>query len=313
MAILAECPRCHKVQSRKNKKCKCGLNLERKRVKYHIIDRIDGKQKWWALSSFDDVDPYSLDDARDVEAKLRTAKRERRLDIFQPKKEPSMTFQELTNWYLELEKVKSLASYETIKIYLRKFNKEFGDTVVGEIKPVDLENLQQKRKKEGLKPKTIDDEINYAKIVVIKAFDNDLVGGDTLKAFKRTQRLLKGSSNARDRVLTVEEFDRLIPHALPHLRDALIMAYWAGMREGEILKLTWDKVDLKAREISLEAEDTKEGKPKAVPIGDEVYNVLTRGGKVAGGMGHIITYNRKPIGRQFYASMKSACKKAKIP
>ena len=35
------------------------------------------------------------------------------------------------------------------------------------------------------------------------------------------------------------------------------VAYLTGMRGGEILKLTWEKVDLKSGFIRLKAEDTK--------------------------------------------------------
>ncbi len=41
------------------------------------------------------------------------------------------------------------------------------------------------------------------------------------------------------------------------------------MRQNEILKLIWDKVDLKIKMINLEDTDTKEIKPKDVPIGDK--------------------------------------------
>ena len=113
----------------------------------------------------------------------------------------------MTKWYLDLEKVKVLVSFKTIKIYLNKFNREFGRKIVGNIKLMDLENLQIKRTKQGLRPKTVDDEINYVKTMIIKAFNNDLVGGDVLKAFQRVNPTLKKNSNARDRVLTKEEYE----------------------------------------------------------------------------------------------------------
>ena len=66
-----------------------------------------------------------------------------------------MTFNELAEWYLSLEKVKALASYSRVELSLRKFNSEFGDLIVSKIKPVDLENYQAKRKAEGLADNTI--------------------------------------------------------------------------------------------------------------------------------------------------------------
>ena len=79
-----------------------------------------------------------------------------------------------------------------------------------------------------------------------------------------------------DRVLTKEEDDGLLGHSPKHIQNILIMGYWAGMRKGEILKLTWDKVDMAAKVIRLEASDTKERKAKTVPIGEEVSKLQSR-------------------------------------
>jgi len=57
MAILAECPICHKKQSTKNKKCSCRLALDdakkSKKVRYWINYRMpDGKQKREAMEKY---------------------------------------------------------------------------------------------------------------------------------------------------------------------------------------------------------------------------------------------------------------------
>lgn len=56
MAILAECPICHKKQSRKNHLCSCGENLinakRSKRIRYWIAYRVNGKQKRKYASQF---------------------------------------------------------------------------------------------------------------------------------------------------------------------------------------------------------------------------------------------------------------------
>jgi integrase len=46
--------------------------------------------------------------------------------------------------------------------------------IFGRIKPVDLENLQAKRKQQGYSDASVDQEISAAKTMINKAFDNDL-------------------------------------------------------------------------------------------------------------------------------------------
>jgi integrase len=210
--------------------------------------------------------------------------------------------------------VKTLASYDIIRIKLDIFNKEFGDSLVGEIKTVDLENYQAKRLNEGAKPATVDQEIGKARAMVYKAFDNDIIGGDTIKAFKRIKKLLIPGSDVRDRVLSGNEFDRLLKYATGHIRGIIMMGYYTGMRKGEILNLTWDRVDLQNRMIRLEAEDTKDREKRNIPICDELYSLLVSMPNRlhdSGQVNHVFQFNGQPI-RDIRTGLRLACKKAKI-
>ncbi len=171
---------------------------------------------------------FSIDEARDAMGKRRGQKRENRLFDILP--ESKMTFLDLTDWYLELEKVKTLASYSIIQVYLKKFNSQFGNMIISKIKPAALENLIQKRKKEGRADATIDQEIGKARSMVFKAFDNDIVGGDTIKTFKKIGKLSRGNANARSRIITREEFTNMLMDAPLHIRHILSMAYHSGLR-----------------------------------------------------------------------------------
>jgi integrase len=307
MAILAECPMCRRKQATQNKFCSCGEDLDKakrsKRVKYWIAYRLPGGKQRRELVG------YSIEEARDAEGKRRSQKRENR--IFDIKPEAKMTFGELSKWYLELDMVRALKSYWRAEIALERFNSEYGDTVVSRIKPVDLENLQAKWKARGYRDATIDQNINMTQTMIIKAFDNDMVSGDTLKAFKKVKRLLRKNANARDRVLAKDEFERLKKHAPRHAREIIVTGYYTGMRLGEILSLTWDKVDLNNRLIRLEAADTKDKEARNIPICDELYDLL-RG--IARGIhdNHVFLRGGKSFGR-LDGSLKTACKKAGIP
>jgi hypothetical protein len=105
MAILAEYPICHSKQSNKNKFCKCGEDLDQakrsRRVRYWINYQVRGKQRREPVS-------YSIEEARDAQGKRRGQRREGKFFVKLP--EADMTFQDLTDWYLDLAKVKALAS-----------------------------------------------------------------------------------------------------------------------------------------------------------------------------------------------------------
>jgi len=61
MAILAECPRCHRKQAGNNRECPCGEDLVKakrsQRVRYWITYRIEGKQRKEAVG-------FSIEEAR---------------------------------------------------------------------------------------------------------------------------------------------------------------------------------------------------------------------------------------------------------
>jgi hypothetical protein len=234
VAILAECPIYHRKQKTKNKKCACGQDLDKakgsKKVRYWISYYLpDGKQRREAVGSFEGLNPCSIEDAKTALQKRHIQKKEKRLlDI---KADSTMTFKELTSWYLNLEKMKAKKSYWRMEIALNNFNAEFGHVIVSDIKPVDLENYQVKRAKKA-SDGTVDKEISIVHTMISKAFDNDLITGDTLKTFKRIQRLLKGNTNARDRVLSLDEYHRLMDHLSAHLKPIIATAFFTGMRRG---------------------------------------------------------------------------------
>jgi len=318
MAILAECPKCRNRQTVKIKVCKCGANMDKakrnKSVKYWISYRLpDGKQRTEYVGSFEELNGYSIEDARIAEGKRKTQKRENRLlDV---KKDTKMTFNELTEWYLNLEKVRALASYGTIKININKFNSVFGDMIVSHIKPADLENYQARRLKEGMAPGTVEHEIGKPKTMINRAFDNGLVGFSTWKAFKSVKKVLKRGSDARDRILSVEEFEKLIKHSKGHTRDLISTGYYTGMRKGEILSLTWDKIDLINRMIHLEASDTKDNEARSIPICKKLHNtLLTIPNRIQGSDkdSHVFQYKGRSIDGDIRAGIKKACKDAGI-
>ncbi|MDR3323749.1 MAG: site-specific integrase [Zoogloeaceae bacterium] len=82
----------------------------------------------------------------------------------------------------------------------------------------------------------------------------------------------------RVRRLAFEEARRLIVEAKQsssrHLADFILLALSTGCRRGELLKLQWSRVDLKANLILLGEQDTKTGRRRSVPLNEDARAAL---------------------------------------
>ena len=196
-----------------------------KKIWYHITYRMpDGKQRWESVGAFEGLDPYSVTDAENALAKRKVQKKERRLFDMLP--DSNVTFSELTDWFLDLDTVKSKAYYKTLKSNLKHFKDTFGDDLVNSLKPVDLENFQVKMKKADYSDSYIDSITEAAKNVIYKAFDNDKVGGECLKPFRKTKKLMRRGDNARNRILTRDEYKLIRDNMPAHSQSIFVMGYW---------------------------------------------------------------------------------------
>ncbi len=313
MGVLMECPRCHKKQAVKNRNCggNCGADLVKEKrlqkVRYWVNYRLpSGKQRREAVG-------YLIEEARAAEGKRRAQKYENP-GILEKVPAEKMTFTELAGWYLDLSPVKKLASYERVRGALANFNREFGERIVSSLKPLDLEDYQERREEAGRAPATIDMEISLVKTMVVKAFDNDLVDGRMVKTFRTVKRKLKKAANARKRTLTIDEYLKLVGVAPPHLEAFLAVAFNTGMRTGELRGLRWSHIDREKWVIRLPADLTKEAKAKVVPINRNVRKVLA-GLPRAIHHDFVLTYQNEPIVTPggLKNSFKTACGRAGIP
>ena len=98
----------------------------------------------------------------------------------------------------------------------------------------------------------------------------------------------------------------------PHLQAVNLMAYHTGMRRGEILNLTWDRVDLKAGLIRLKAEDTKTDEARLVPLTADLTVQLKDLYKVRYlNEPHVFLVNGKSV-HSIKTAFNAACRRAKI-
>ena len=90
----------------------------------------------------------------------------------------------------------------------------------------------------------------------------------------------------------------------------MLFALATGLRQGNITGLTWDRVDLSRRIITIEHGDTKNGEALGVPLNDLALSVLER--QSGGHPTRVFTYQGKPIRQVNTKAWKNAVKRAGI-
>lgn len=220
-------------------------------------------------------------------------------------------FREWAKTYVELAEVKALASVvgrtHSVEKHLIPF---LGSKILSEIKTEDVEAFRAQRKIPNGSIASVQ-TINHDHIALKHCLNVAIRRG--LLQFNVASRVpMPDPQNGRDRVLNAEEWGRLYEAAKPHLRPVLLTAYQLGQRFEEVVGLTWDRVDLKRRFITLRALDTKTKTARQVPITHSVLVVLQDLNKVRSlATRHVFTYAGRPL-RRISRAFKTALKEAGI-
>jgi integrase len=154
--------------------------------------------------------------------------------------------------------------------------------LIGKDRPVksiwvpEIEEYQMARIDEGAAPSTV----NKEKAALSKVFQVlvklRLIETNPAKLVNN----LKEKSGEREVYLSHQDFRAILDRLPDWMRPMLQALYYSGMRRGEALGLTRDRVNLKERIILLRPEDVKEGKWKRVPIHRDLVYALTQAMKV---------------------------------
>ena len=84
---------------------------------------------------------------------------------------------------------------------------------------------------------------------------------------------------ARTGFLTLDKFEELIKLLPTHLRPLVTLLYYCGTRIGEALQIEWSQVDLDARLIRLEPDQTKTSEARVLPLPSVLVAMLKAMGK----------------------------------
>jgi integrase len=264
--------RCHERNPIGSKTCRhCGRSLKRGGgMVYWIEWRDHGRKKRKRIGPSKEAAELCLGEIR------RALVEERYIDR---DKGARMSLGELVSWYLTLPEVEAKKSWRRDVTLLRSVTRLLGEKTLikdlnkGMMDGYVTERLKEDspaRKGERIRPATVNKER-----MAINAALNRGVAHSKLDVNPLAGKMKKlNEDNIRERVLTGEEFERLLACLSSPLREMALVAFYICMRQGEILELTWDKVDLERNFIRLAGTDTKNGSKRRIPIHPRVREML---------------------------------------
>jgi len=145
----------------------------------------------------------------------------------------------------------------------------FGDLRPERLTTTILRNYVMGRQENGAKASTI----NHALAILRRSFNLGLRSGKVARV--PYFPMVKIGDNSRKGFFEQDEYLRL-REALPEeLQTLATYAFFSGSRKQEILGLRWDQVDWTARCVQLHASDTKNRRPRTIPLTAELFERFT--------------------------------------
>lgn len=239
--------------------------------------RRKGSPYWWVKftdasgkPTFRSTRTTDLEEAKALEAKWRHEVHQERMWGI----EPEHTFDDMMIAFITAKRDEWRAA-DRAGIACRRLQPHFTGKTAERIRRADVANYIQARKSDGVSGSTINRELdllsaafNYARNTLEWNVQNPAA------------RMSLKEPEGRLRWITREEAERLIAEASkeerksPHLADFIRLALHTGCRKNELLKLSWDRVDLEAGWLRLEGENTKNGKRRMVPLSAVALSAL---------------------------------------
>lgn len=169
-----------------------------------------------------------------------------------------------------------IKSIRAVELTLIRMALALPDVPICQLRKVDVASYVSQRRLSGASNGTVNCElltlsaaINY----VCRRWDWDIpnpVPGQYVKWPSGRLRYLN-TNEKRQLIYAAGQVRRRGSHVL---QDFVVMAINTGMRKNEILDLTWDRVCLETGSVILRSDDTKNARPRVIPLNKEAMSAI---------------------------------------
>ncbi|MFI5323998.1 MAG: tyrosine-type recombinase/integrase [Thermodesulfobacteriota bacterium] len=201
-------------------------------------------------------------------------------------------------------------SWSRYEYSLNRLIELYGDKKLSEISPKDIDDFKEIRLRDA-KPATVNRELSTLRQIYNLAKRWRKFFGENPVSIAG----LLPEENIQERILTLEEEEKLLSFSNDHLKPIIITALSTGMRKSEILTLRWTNIDLESGVITIEQTNTKNKKMRRVPISSSLRTLLIEL-KLKGGGNEFVFLSLAGTPYKNHESLKGAfervCEKAGI-
>ncbi len=216
------------------------------------------------------------------------------------------TFEDLTHLYIQDYEIQGRKTLRDARRYVKQLGQTFSGLRAMQINSARIMAFVASRRAQGLKPSSVNRELEALKRMFRLGAQQQ---PPLVLQIPHIQKLKE--NNARTGFFEHEEFLALRGVAPDHLKVAASIAYWTGMRAGEILALTWDRVDQDEGFIRLEPGTTKTDEGRLIPLMGDLPQVLEawwRHTRAAyPGCPWVIHYRGRRVKSLYKRTWKAAC------
>lgn len=206
--------------------------------------------------------------------------------------------------WLLLNIVNGLATYESLRTSFPEFHK----LNLNGITPGLIEKWRLRRLKEGIKPSSINRQMNDLRASLNRAMNiwellkenpfqrvkpcktdtspkvrylTKTEEGKLHKALDEREQVMKDARNRHNEWLAKRGYhpgEAIAPSSFAdHLKPAVLLSLHTGLRRGELFQLKWENVDLERKNLTVTGETSrKSGKTRHIPLNDSALAVLKR-------------------------------------